>query len=196
MATKKKASRPKPKAKAKARPKKRAAPKPPSQEEMMAMWHKAATPAEGHRRLEPTVGSFRTKTTFTMMPGEPSQTSEGVSEHRWVLGGRYVEQLYKGSSMGMPFEGIGFTGYDNVRKMHVGTWMDSFGTGFMHSVGVGRPKDNEMRYESESMEPSGRRVFFESTVRIQDHDHHTYEMWTKAPNGKRYRMMLVEYTRI
>jgi hypothetical protein len=200
MATKKKASRPKPKskpkAKAKARPKKRAAPKPPSQEEMMAMWHKAATPAEGHRRLEPTVGSFRTKTTFTMMPGEPPQTSEGVSEHRWVLGGRYVEQLYKGSSMGMPFEGIGFTGYDNVRKMYVGTWMDSFGTGFMHSVGVGRPKDNEIKFESESMEPSGKRVFFESVVRVQDHDRHSYEMWTKAPNGKRYRMMLVEYARI
>lgn len=189
-------SKPKAKAKAKARPKKRPAPRAPSQDEMMAMWHKAATPAEGHRRLEPTVGSFRTKTTFTMMPGAPAQTSEGVSEHRWVLGGRYVEQLYKGSSMGMPFEGLGYTGYDNVRKTYVGTWMDSFGTGFMHSVGVGTPKDDQIKMASESIEPSGKRVFFDSIVRIQDNDHHSYEMWTKAPNGRRYRMMLVEYTRM
>ena len=69
---KKKAARPKAKAKSKAKPKttkRRAAPKPMSEEAMMAEWKKAMTPGEGHARLEPMVGNWRAKTTFTMAPG-------------------------------------------------------------------------------------------------------------------------------
>ena len=92
---KKKATKSKTKSKAKPRPKKRAAPKAKamSQDQMMALWQKAATPAEGHRRLQAMEGSFRAKTTFTMSPGDPPQVSDAVSEHRFVLGGRYLEQL-------------------------------------------------------------------------------------------------------
>lgn len=176
------------------RPKKKAA-KPMDQEAMMAAWQKASTPAENHRRLEPMAGSWVTRTTFTMAPGDPPAVSEGTSEHRLVLGGRFLEQIYKGTSMGMPFEGIGFTGYDNVQRKYVGTWMDSFGTGIMDSVGVGKPKDDELNFEAGCVDPSGSRMSFSCKVRIQDRNHHTYEMWTKAPNGKRYRAMLVEYTR-
>lgn len=193
---KKKASARKPVARAKtAKPKKRRGAPPMDADAMMAAWAKASTPAEGHRRLEPMVGSWTTRTTFVMEPGAPPDMSEGTSEHRWVLGGRYLQQIYKGTSMGMPFEGIGYTGYDNVQKKYVGTWMDSFGTGLMDSVGVGRPKDDRIEFESHSHQPSGECVHFWSTIRIQDRDHHTYEMATTAPNGRRFRMMLVEYTR-
>ena len=70
---------------------------------MMAAWQKAMTPAAGHQRLDPMVGSWTCRTTFVMAQGAPSQVSEGTSENRWVLGGRYLEQVYKGMSMGMPF---------------------------------------------------------------------------------------------
>ena len=121
--------------------------------------------------------------------------SDGVSEHRFVLGGRYLEQVYRGTSMGMPFEGIGYTGYDNAQRKYVGTWMDTFGTGLMNSVGVGRPKDDEIGFLSEVIDPTGKPVRFDCKIRIRDRDHHSFEMWTKAPSGRRYRAMLVEYTR-
>jgi hypothetical protein len=162
---------------------------------MMAAWAKASTPAEGHRRLEPMVGSWKARTTFTMAPGAPADVSEGSSENRWVLGGRYLQQTYSGTSMGMPFEGIGYTGYDNVQKKYVGTWMDNFGTGLMDSVGVGRPTESAMSFLAHSLDPSGRRCAFECKVRIQDPNRHSYEMWTASPNGRRFRMMLIEYTR-
>jgi len=47
-----------------------AASKSNSMEQMMAQWQKAMTPAEGHKRLEPIVGSFKAKTTFLMEPGD------------------------------------------------------------------------------------------------------------------------------
>jgi hypothetical protein len=167
----------------------------PTEEEMMAAWQAASTPGEGHRRLDPIVGTFKTRTSFTMAPGAPPQVSEGTSEHAWALGGRYVEQRYSGQAMGMPFEGLGYTGYDNAQKKYVGTWMDTFGTGFMHSFGTGRPSKDAMTFEAESIDCMGQRVQWECKLKIKDRNEHTYELWTKAPNGKRYRAMIVEYTR-
>jgi hypothetical protein len=199
MAVKKKAARPaaKPKAKIKAKPKAAAKRKPAamSEEAMMAMWQAAATPSAGHARLMPMVGTWRATTTFTMAPGGPPQVSGGTSVHRLVLGGRYLEQVYKGTAMAMPFEGIGYTGYDNVQKRYVGTWMDSFGTGLMNSVGVGRPADDRIDFVCEAIEPSGKKKVFDAIIRIRDHSRHSYEMWTKGPSGKSYRTMLVEYER-
>lgn len=163
---------------------------------MMAAWQKAMLPGEGHRRLEPLVGNWLARTTFQWGPDTPPDVNEGTSEHRWVLGGRFLEQVYRGLSMGMPFEGIGYTGYDNVRRKYVGTWMDSFGTGLMLSDGVGRPSARAMSFVAEAYEPSGKKVVFDCKLRILDDDHHTYEMWTKAPDGRRFRNMLVEYTRV
>jgi hypothetical protein len=200
---KKKAARPQPKAKAKTKPKatpepKAAttrAPKAPSQEEMMAMWQKAMSPSASHARLTPMVGTWNAKTTFVMEAGAPPEVSSGTSVHRLVLGGRYLEQHYRGTSMGMPFEGIGFTGFDNVQQRYVGSWMDSFGTGMMTSIGVGHPTDERIDSVAEAIDPTGKKIVFDTIFRIQNHEHHSYEMWTKGPDGKKYRVMLIEYER-
>jgi hypothetical protein len=214
MAVKKKAARPKPQpkpkvqAKAKAKPAPKPKPKPKAAEapkrapkamteaEMMAQWQAAMTPSAGHARLMPMVGTWRAKTTFTMAPGVPEQVHGGTSVHRMVLGGRYLEQNYKGMSMGMPFEGIGITGYDNVQQRYVGTWIDTFSTGLMTFMGVGKPTDDRIDTVAEAIEPSGQKRVFENIVRIHNHGRHSYEMWTKGPNGKSFRMMLIEYERV
>jgi len=203
MAVKKKtAARPKPQAKTKPKPKapakttaKPKAAAAPSETEMMAQWQAAMTPSEGHARLMPLVGTWRATTTFTMAPGAPDQVSAGTSVHRLVLGGRFLEQIYKGTSMGMPFEGMGFTGYDNVQQKYVGCWMDTFGTGLMSSIGTGKPSDQRIDFVCTAIEPSGQKRIFDASVRIQGHEHHSYEMWTNGPDGKPYRVMLIEYER-
>lgn len=183
----------KPKPKAMAAPKR--APKAMSEAEMMAQWQAAMTPSIGHARLMPMVGTWRAKTTFTMAPGAPPQVHGGTSVHRMVLGGRYLEQIYKGMSMGMPFEGIGYTGYDNVQQRYVGTWIDTFSTGLMTFIGVGKPTDERIDTVAEAVEPSGQKRVFENIVRIQNHGRHSYEMWTTDPKGRSFRMMLIEYER-
>ncbi len=201
MAVKKKAARPKattkPKVKAKTKAKATTKPTPKAMSEaaMMAQWQAAMSPSAGHARLMPMVGTWRATTTLTMAPGAPPQVHGGTSVHRLVLGGRYLEQIYKGMAMGMPFEGIGYTGYDNVQKRYVGTWMDTFGTGLMTSLGVGNPTDERIDCVAEAIEPSGQKRVFETIVRIQNHGRHSYEMWTKGPTGKKHRTMIVEYER-
>jgi hypothetical protein len=193
VATKKRIAKPAAKANGKtARPSAAAEP----MDAMMEAWQKAASPGEGHRRLEPLVGNWRTRTTFWCAPGAPASISEGLSKHRWVLGGRYLEQAYRGSAMGCSFEGLGYTAYDNVRSRYFGTWMDSLGTGIMFNTGVGKPQERRISFVGTTCDPeSGRDVEMESQIQVQDRDHHTYEMWTKLPDGKRFRTMLVEYTR-
>ncbi len=165
-----------------------------SEAEMMAQWQSAMTPSEGHARLMPMVGTWHATTTFKMASDAPEQVSDGSSIHRLVLGGRFLEQIYKGTSMGMPFEGIGFTGFDNVRQRYVGMWMDTFGTGIMNSISTGKPTDKRIDFTCEAIEPSGQKRIFEAIVRINGHEHHSYEMWTKGDKGM-YRVMLVEYER-
>jgi hypothetical protein len=192
-ATRKKPARPVKKVRAKS-PAKKAAPV-MDQEAMMAAWQKAMTPGAGHQRLEPFAGTWRAKTTFTMDPDAPEQVTEGTSENRWALGGRVLEQRFQSTMMGMPFEGLGYTGYDNVQGKYVGIWMDTFGTGLMTSSSVGKPTDIQIDSEGEAYDPSGKLMRFWFSVRTQDRDHHTFEMWTKAPNGRRFRTMLIEYAR-
>lgn len=163
----------------------------------MDEWVKRSAPGDNHKVLEAMVGTFDAKVTMWMQAGAPPQESgDGVSENRWVLGGRYVEQRYKGTSMGMPFEGIGYTGYDNIQKQYVGTWMDNFGTGIVSAVGVGDATKTEMTFKNEMMDPTtGKPTTMRSVLKVADKNHHVYEMYGNGPDGKEFKMMAIAYSR-
>jgi len=109
---------------------KKPAPQGPSPEEEAA-WMKAMTPGEQHKKMATREGTWDTAGKFWMDPAQPPTESKGVAKFKMVLGGRFEMQDYAGDMMGMPFQGIGIAGYDNVRKKHVSTWMDTMGTGIM-----------------------------------------------------------------
>ncbi len=176
---------------------KKAAPKgPPDEKAMMEAMMKAATPGEAHKKLEPIVGTFEAKVTMWMDPSKPPEESTGISEHRWVLGNRYVEQRYEGTFMGKPFSGIGYTGYDNVKKKYVGTWMDTAGTSIMMSTGTADATGKNMNFSATVDDPmTGKPEKITEKVTVTDNDRHSFEMWGTAPDGKGYKMMEITYTR-
>ncbi|HYH07492.1 MAG TPA: DUF1579 domain-containing protein [Thermoanaerobaculia bacterium] len=156
---------------------------------------KAGQPGDAHKKLEPFVGTWDTKITMWMMPGTPPMTSTGTATHRWIMGGRYLEQAFKGSMVGMPFEGIGYTGYDNVKKQYWGTWMDSMSTGMMTSTGSSA--DGKIfRFDATMADPvTGKDMPVEETITVVDADHHTMEMWMPGPDGKKFKTMEIAYSR-
>jgi hypothetical protein len=103
---------------------------------MMKKWMEAATPGEPHKKLNDLVGTWQTTMRSWMNgpDGEPT-VSKGSSEVKWVLDGRFLQQEAKGEMMGMPFGGIGFTGYDNFNKKYVAFWIDNSSTGMYPSEG-------------------------------------------------------------
>lgn len=166
------------------------------QQAMMEAWMKAATPGDSHKKLEPFVGTFDVKVKSWMEPGAPAMESTGTSEQNWVLGGRYVEQRFKGTFMDQPFEGIGYTGYDNIKKQYTGSWMDNMSTCVMMTKGNMQAGGKEMKFEGSSPDPmTGKDMAMVEKITIASNDRHTMEMWGPAPDGKMFKMMEIEYMR-
>ena len=94
----------------------------PEVQAMMAAWEMAMTPGEQHARLaEHFEGTWDTKMSLWMEPGAEPMVSTGTSTNTMILGGRQLKMEYSGTFMDMPFMGIGFTGYDNVRGVYTGS---------------------------------------------------------------------------
>lgn len=176
-------------------PKKMQQPSAEEKAQMEAMM-KAATPGDMHKKLSAMVGTFEVKVTMWNMPGQPPTDSTGTAENTWVLGGRFVEQKFTGNFMGMPFDGIGYTGYDNIKKEYVATWIDNFGTQMMISNGNLGADGKTYSFTSSMSDPmSGKTMPVQEKVTVVDDDHHVMEMWGPAPDGKMYKMMAITYTR-
>ena len=166
------------------------------QNAQMDAWMKAAMPADAHKKLQDMVGTWDAKVTMWPAPGVAPQVSMGTSRNTSILGGRWIQQEFTGSSMGMPFTGIGYTGYDNVKKQYVGTWMDSMSTSMMVSAGTPSSDPNTYEFTSSMDDPaSGKTMQLKEKVTVADMNHHMMEMWTSTPDGNMFKMMQIDYTR-
>ena len=179
------------------KPKPKAGAKPAADEKaMMDAMMKASTPGENHKKMEAFVGTFDAKVKMWEKPGGPPQESTGTSDGKSVIGGRYVQETFQGTMMGQPFTGMGMTGYDNVQKKYVSTWADSMGTGIMVSTGKPDASGKGMEMTGSAPDPmTGKMMTLKQKMTIADNDHHKFEMWGPAPDGKPYKVMEIEYTR-
>jgi len=168
--------------------------KPEMDPAMMEAMMKASMPGPAHKALDGMIGTWDTKVTSWMMPGADPISGMGSSENKWILGGRFVEQHFKGDFMGMPFEGLGHTGYDNVKKQYFGTWMDNMGTGMMTSVGTGG-SGNTMTFKGTFADPmTGKDTTVEEKITVVDADHMNMEMRSPGPDGNMFKAMMIEYS--
>lgn len=173
-------------------PKAKAAQQQAAMEAMM----KAATPGDAHKKLGAMVGTFDTDVKMWMEPGAPPTAGAGVSENTWALDGRFVQQQFNGTFMGMPFHGIGYTGYDNIKKKYIGSWMDNMSTSMMVSTGTPSADGKSITFMSTMDDPmTGKSSPIKETVTVVDDDHHTLEMWGAGPDGKMFKMMEIAYSR-
>jgi hypothetical protein len=168
----------------------------PEQQAMMEAWTKAATPGEGHKMLEPTVGSWNVASTSWQSPGGPPEKGSGTSENSWILGGRFVRENFTGEFGGMKFQGLGYTGYDNIKKKYVGTWMDSMGTAIMMMTGTADPSGKVFTMTGTMDDVmTGKPMKLRTVTHIVDADKHVMDMFGPDPSGKEFKMMEIVYTR-
>ncbi len=115
----------------------RAQPEPPADpQKAMEAWMASMQPGKPHEFLKQFVGEWNTTTRIWMAgPGSPPMESAGTASFSLVFGGRFLKQESTGQMMGMPMEGLGFTGYDNNRKLYFSSWIDSLSTGFYINSG-------------------------------------------------------------
>jgi hypothetical protein len=167
-----------------------------SAEEKAAMeaMMKAGTPGPEHKKMAEMAGTFDAVVKMWGAPGMEPSTSKGVSKNTTVLGGRYLREDFTGEFMGMPFNGLGYSGYDNVTKKYFGTWIDSFSTGLMTSTGD--CSGDTCTYTSTMSDPaSGKQIQGTTKLHFESKDKHVMEMWGAAPDGTNFKMMEITYTR-
>ncbi len=103
--------------------------------DMMKKWKDSMTPDEHHKKLDGFVGKWDVTMSVQMSPDAPPQITKGTAEYKWVLGGRYLMQESFAKFMGMSSNGIGYNGYDKIRKQYFCVWMDEMGTGVIYGTG-------------------------------------------------------------
>lgn len=176
------------------------APAPPkvlTQEEMMAAWQAAMTPGDAHHGLDAFVGTWDVAASLWMAPGAPPEVSTGASTTAWILGGRYLEQKHVGTAMGQPFEGRGVTGYDNVQKKYIGTWIDTMGTGIMTSLGSVDETGMKFAFAAVMWDPTtGQEIKSREELIIESPDKHVMTMHATDPaSGAEFKTMELVFTR-
>jgi hypothetical protein len=143
----------------------------PMDPEMMA-WIKAGTPGPNHELLQYSVGTW--KTVVRHWEGPDTEPAEG----------------------GMPFEGIGFVGYDNVQKKFISNWMDSMSTGIMIEDGTYDPAKKEFAFYADVPSPTGGAIKSKTFIRIINSDKHVMTFHHRMPGDDQFRkVMEITYTR-
>ena len=167
----------------------------PEEKAAMDAMMKAGMPGEAHKKLAGMVGTWDATVKMWQSPDAEPAVSTGVSKNTSIMGGRWIQQQFTGNFMKMPFTGIGYTGYDNISKQYVGTWMDSMSTGMMNSTGSAEG-DNAYAFTSMMPDPmTGKPTEIKSKITVVNKDRHVMEMWGPAPDGKMFKMMEITYNR-
>ncbi len=162
---------------------------------MMEEFKRLATPGEPHKLLTSLAGSWTTATKEWMEPGKPPMESTGTAELTPLLEGRYLQQEYSGNMMGQPYNGVGISGYDNLIKKYVTTWIDSMGTGIFTMEGTPSPDGKTITYKGSHPMPGGGQMTHRAVWTILDSNRHTFEMYGTHPGGKEVKEMEIHYTR-
>lgn len=152
---------------------------------------KAISPGEPHKSLAHMAGEWTFTNKAWMVPGQPPTESSGTMHAELLLGGRYVEHTWKGNFMGMPFEGRGTDGYDNVAKQYVSSWVDNMGTGIMYQTGTCDNAQRTCSFTGDVWDPmTGQKTTVKSVITWLDDNTFKNEMFSKDPSsGKEMKMM-------
>ncbi len=169
----------------------------PEQKAEMEMWQKLAAPSEHHKHLNYFVGKWMTVTKMWMGgPGSPPTETQGTSDIKWVLDGRFLMDEHKGTMMGQAYEGIGITGYDNYRNMYYSSWCSNMQTNFLTMAGMRNPETGNFTYYGEMDEPAlkvtGRTVKY--VTRIIDANKYVFDI-IDLHAGDGYKVIEITYVR-
>jgi hypothetical protein len=164
--------------------------------EEMAKWTEAMTPGKQQQMLANSVGTWNLKNTMWMAPNTEPMVSTGTCVNEMILGGRYLQGKVSASMMGMPFEGISLTAYDNAGKQYQNTWIDNMGTGIMYTTGS-MGDDGKLSMTGTMIDPmTGNTCKIREVLTFNSDNSMTMDMYgPDRATGVEYKMMTIEYTR-
>lgn len=163
----------------------------------MQKWMESMKPGLAHELLATFAGEWDVTVRMFMDPAAPPQESKAKSSATLVLDGRFLLEQMKGEFMGMPYEGMGFSGFDNATQMFTSTWCDSINTGISLNHGSIDQTGRIITYVGTMNEPMtgemGKAV--KMVLTRTDEDHHTFEMF-EILYGEPFKVFDMQYARL
>jgi len=170
----------------------------PAKQAAMEKMQQLGSPSEGHKVLEPFVGSWTYSAQWWMAPDGPPESMTGSATNSMVFGGRFLKQEIRGEAPGQPpFEGVGYTGYDNLRKEYQSIWLDNMATGMMWATGQFDPSTKALTTQGDFSCPMTGETHRKSRSvwKVVDQNHTIYESDMSGPDGREFKAMEIHYTR-
>lgn len=163
-----------------------------SQEEINAKMIAAMTPGEEHNALASQEGDWTEEITIWMHEGAEPMKNQAKVKIEMILGGRYQQTTHTGEFMGMPFEGVGVTGFDNVSKKYSSTWIDNMSTGVMFSSGKMDLKTKAIQYYGEQADPiTGKTTKIREVMTHVSESEMHLDMYSTPQGGKEFMSMKI-----
>ncbi|CAA7196496.1 DUF1579 domain-containing protein [Chryseobacterium potabilaquae] len=161
-------------------------------------WMDYAAPGEVHKMLAKSDGTWTGETTMWMEEGGKPIVSASECTNKMIFDGRYQVTNHKGNFMGMSFEGMGITGYDNSKKKFVSNWIDNMGTGIMYMEGDWNPSKKSIEFKGKMTDPTrpGKDCEMREVYTFVDDNNQILEMYgPDSKTGKEYKTMEIKFMR-
>jgi hypothetical protein len=157
----------------------------------------ASTPGKMHEQLAKAAGDWQGKQTMWMYDGAEPLQNPITSRVTPIMDGRYLKIEFSGQSAMGPFSGLGITGYDNVTRKVVSTWIDNWSTGIM--VGSGEVSDDGKTITtnmSHNCPINKKPAIIRQIETLTGPNTKTLEMFSTDPkSGREFKMLSIELTR-
>ncbi len=170
----------------------------PEKQAAMEVMQQLGSPSEGHKALEPFVGTWSYTAQWWMSPEAPPESMTGTATNSLIFGGRFLKQEFRGEVQSQPpFEGIGYIGYDNIRKAYQSVWLDNMATGMMVGAGAFDAATQTLTDQGDFSCPLTGEAHrpFRAVWKVVDQNHMTYESYMRTPEGREFKSMEIHYTR-
>ncbi len=161
-------------------------------QEAQEAWMKAATPGPEHAEFSKMDGKWTCKIK-NMYPGMPSEETDGSMVMTTIFEGRYQVGEFKGSMMGMPFEGKLMSGFNNATGQYENVWIDSMST--MMMVTKGKKENGNVVMRGEFMDPSTKKMTKTKDVTRWINQNSFAMDFFHEVDGKEMQVMTITYTR-
>lgn len=164
----------------------------------MKNWMEYMTPGPMQQMLAASDGNWVGETSMWMSPDAAPEKTTLTATHEMILGGRYQVVTHKGTMMGMPFEGVSTTAYDNARKKFINTWIDNTGTGVMYLEGTWDEATKTITYIGKMVAAEmgdGTETGVKQVFTFVDATHQEFTMYMVDEAGKETKTMEVKYTK-
>ena len=168
-------------------------------EAAMAAMQQLGSPGEAHKALKPLAGRWIYAAQWWTSPEAAPQSMTGTATNTLIFGGRFLRQEIRGEAEEgrPPFKGLGFVGYDNMRKEYQSVWFDNMITGMMWGTGQFDATTRTMTDQGDFSCPITGETHrhFRTTWRVIDQNHNKYENYMSTPDGREFKSMEIRYTR-